>query len=903
MGTTRDTLGKADDGGVTLGIDRPRTYNDLNEHEKKRFDADIRATNIVLQGLPKDIYKLINQNTEAKAIWDNMSPGENITDYYVRFHKLVNDMKNIRMTMPNIQLNSKFVNNMTSKATLPQTNNQLRTSSNTRNQETMQDGSVVIQNVQERQNQWNFARGTSAAGNGNAHNRVGNENRAVLDEEELLFLADEQTNTYDADVDDQPVHDMAQNNPNIFQADDCDAFDSDIDDEPTAQTIFMENLSSAVSSLQQAVPSDASILSEHNEESVVPSGASFVQYDDYMMHENSAYVLDDSFTTTLNICKDQRITPMGITEGERGFEQTKRCYLTEPLESQNFQLQDTINKLQKENNYFQAENSKIKQNYKDLYDSIKIIRATHIEKITSLLNEIETLKTQVKGKIPVIPNENLIPTVSVCNKYAIDVEPIPPSQRNNKNVQQGHLNRLKDTLDTLCEIVEEARKNVIASCPNTVNKRDRYNASTHAKRNKHVTFIEPLKTSLNNTSTQVKQPNEPKINVPVIPSTEVNSVTKASRSPPRSNTKIHRTLTAKGGHKKNVKAHLRNNKSDLHKKNCVESSISFKRAVVNSNSNSHYKTCNKCMISFNHDECVAKFLKSSNKSLVKKIWRVKQVKQTWQPTWKVFTKIVLWYLDSGYSKHMTGDRSRLKNFVKIFIGTVRFENDHFRAIMGYRDYVIGDSVIPRVYYVEELGHNLFSVGTRGTNLYTIFVEDMMRSSPICLLSKASKNKSWLWHLRWNHLNFGTINDLARKDLVCGLPRLKFEKDHLCSACQLGKSKKYAHKPKTVNTIMEVLHTLHIDLCGPMRVQSINEKKYILITVNDYSRLIRTDNGTEFVNRHLIQYFESVGISHQKSVPRTPQQKVRILGKLQAKADIGFFVGYAPDRKGYQIYNK
>nr|GEW20920.1 protein FAR1-related sequence 5 [Tanacetum cinerariifolium] len=157
------------------------------------------------------------------------------------------------------------------------------------------------------------------------------------------------------------------------------------------------------------------------------------------------------------------------------------------------------------------------------------------------------------------------------------------------------------------------------------------------------------------------------------------------------------------------------------------------------------------------------------------------------------------------------DRSRLKNFVKTFIGIVRFGNDHFGAIIGYEDYVICDSVISRVYYVEGLGHNLFSVGqfcesdlevafrkhscyvldidgvelikgSRSFNLYTISIKDMLKSSPICLLSKASKNKSWLWHRRLNHLNFGTINDLARKDLVRGLPRLKFEKDHLCSAC-------------------------------------------------------------------------------------------------------------------------
>ncbi|GJX78613.1 retrovirus-related pol polyprotein from transposon TNT 1-94 [Tanacetum coccineum] len=167
-------------------------------------------------------------------------------------------------------------------------------------------------------------------------------------------------------------------------------------------------------------------------------------------------------------------------------------------------------------------------------------------------------------------------------------------------------------------------------------------------------------------------------------------------------------------------------------------------------------------------------------------------------------------------------------------------------------------------------------GSRSTNLYTISIDDMMKSSPICLLSKASK----------------------------GLPRLKFEKDHLCSACQLGKSKKFSHKPKSENTNMEVLHTLHMDLCGPMRVQSIKGKKYILVIVDDYSRFtwvkflrskdetpefvinflkqiqvglnktvryIRTDNGTEFVNQVMSEYYEGVGVFHQKSVPRTPQQ--------------------------------
>ncbi|GKE20086.1 retrovirus-related pol polyprotein from transposon TNT 1-94, partial [Tanacetum coccineum] len=195
-------------------------------------------------------------------------------------------------------------------------------------------------------------------------------------------------------------------------------------------------------------------------------------------------------------------------------------------------------------------------------------------------------------------------------------------------------------------------------------------------------------------------------------------------------------------------------------------------------------------------------------------------------------------------------------------------------------------------------------GSRGSNLYTISIKYMMKSSPICLLSKASKNKSWLWHRRLNHLNFGTINDLAKKDLVRGLPRLKFEKYYLCSACQLGKRKKYTHTPKTENTNLEVLNTLYMDLCVPMRAQTFNGKKYILVIVDDYFRFtwvkflrkkdetlefvinflkqiqvglnktvryIRTDNGTEFVNQVLTKYYESVSIFHQKSIPRTPQQ--------------------------------
>nr|GEV20618.1 hypothetical protein [Tanacetum cinerariifolium] len=145
---------------------------------------------------------------------------------------------------------------------------------------------------------------------------------------------------------------------------------------------------------------------------------------------------------------------------------------------------------------------------------------------------------------------------------------------------------------------------------------------------------------------------------------------------------------------------------------------------------------------------------------------------------------------------------------------------------------------------------------------------------------ASKTKSWLWHRRLSHPNFGAINHLAIQGLVRGLSKLKFEKDHLCSACAMGKSKKKPHKPKSKDTNQEKLYLLHMDLCGTMRVTSINGKKHILIIVDDYSRFtwikcLRTDNGTEFVNQTLHEYYEHVGISHETYVSRSPQQNIVI----------------------------
>nr|GEX17966.1 integrase, catalytic region, zinc finger, CCHC-type, peptidase aspartic, catalytic [Tanacetum cinerariifolium] len=126
-------------------------------------------------------------------------------------------------------------------------------------------------------------------------------------------------------------------------------------------------------------------------------------------------------------------------------------------------------------------------------------------------------------------------------------------------------------------------------------------------------------------------------------------------------------------------------------------------------------------------------------------------------------------------------------------------------------------------------------GDHSSNLYTIALNEIASNSLNCLLEKASSSQSWLWHQRLSHLNFAIINNLVKNNLVWGLPKMKFEKDHLCSACEQMKIHQKHHKSKTAFASNQTLYLLHMDLCGPIRVESINGKRYVLVGVDDFSR--------------------------------------------------------------------
>nr|GEY64742.1 integrase, catalytic region, zinc finger, CCHC-type, peptidase aspartic, catalytic [Tanacetum cinerariifolium] len=306
-------------------------------------------------------------------------------------------------------------------------------------------------------------------------------------------------------------------------------------------------------------------------------------------------------------------------------------------------------------------------------------------------------------------------------------------------------------------------------------------------------------------------------------------------------------------------------------------------------------------------------------------------------------KIVLFIVDSGCLKHMTENLKLLINFVEKFLSTVKFGNDQIAPILGYRDLVQGAVTIKRVYYVEGLNHNLFSIGqfcdadlevafqkstcyirdlkgndlltcSRGTDLYSITLQDSTSPNPICLMAKAKSSQAWLWHRRLSYLNFDTINLLSKNDIVIGLPKLKFVKDHLCSSWILHQTS-VARTPEQNSvvkrqnrTLVEAARTMLSVANVPLFFWAeaiatsyftqnrsfviprhektpyhiINDQKpskdetfEVLIDflrlvqkgLHAQVRTVRTDKGTEFLNKTLHEYFSQEDYVNSDPAPQ------------------------------------
>ncbi|GKD16306.1 hypothetical protein Tco_1205464 [Tanacetum coccineum] len=579
MGTFIQTPAEETEGALQPGPERARVFTDLSAEEKERYKADIRATNILLQGIPKDIYTLINHYTDAKDIWDNVKmilegseltkddresqlydefehfhqiKGETIHVYYVRFTKLINDMRNIKMTMPRMQLNSKFVNNMlpewsrfitevklnrglkesnfdqlyaylkqhevhasenrmmmerfiqptndplalvsnasvqqyptqssmspqssnepspadnfqldsgssstdnliesltntlvlltqSYKSHLPQTNNQLRTSSNARNKATVQDGRVVVQDVRGRYNannqgrpfQRNNARGNVVARNAGGQNRGGNVNPGQAKPIKERF--DTQRGSLD----------------HVFEADQLDAFDSDVDEAPTTHTMFMANLTSedpifneAGTSYDSDIPFEVqdhdnyhdSVYEHHDvhemqnniqQDYVVDSEADYtsdsniISYDQYV-EDNAEHVVQSNVSSVQNDALRSIIDEMHEEGVQSRIVNKQDRVVKDSLNSELARYKELVGEYEKRAKF------ELTEREQKIDEQMRIIISDRNRKETSLKSELHTVQMQLR---------------SILDQYKSKTEEVTILKKDFKQTEDKHLEEFLD---------------------------------------------------------------------------------------------------------------------------------------------------------------------------------------------------------------------------------------------------------------------------------------------------------------------------------------------------------------------------------------------------------------------------------------------------------------------------
>ncbi|GJW06291.1 retrovirus-related pol polyprotein from transposon TNT 1-94 [Tanacetum coccineum] len=264
-----------------------------------------------------------------------------------------------------------------------------------------------------------------------------------------------------------------------------------------------------------------------------------------------------------------------------------------------------------------------------------------------------------------------------------------------------------------------------------------------------------------------------------------------------------------------------------------------------------------------------------------------------------YLKRSVWYPDSGCSRHMTGVKQYLHRYSKESSLKVVFGDNSLGDTEGY-----GSVNCNGITFIKGTIFNkkdeIVLIAPRRRDVYVIEMSSYNTDSNAFFYAKASPSVNWLWHKRLSHLNFKTINNLSKYNLVSGLPSLTFSKDKNCSACEKGKHYRATFKTKRSFSINKCLHLLHMDLFGPVKPQTISHNKYILVIVDEYSRytwvfclkkksdaadcimsFIRkmenlndtkvSDNGIEFINHTLEALCDEKGISQNFSSPCTPKK--------------------------------
>ncbi|GJU09898.1 retrovirus-related pol polyprotein from transposon TNT 1-94 [Tanacetum coccineum] len=996
---------------VENGVTRPKKYSELSATEALQADCDIKATNIILQGLPPEVYALVSNHKVAKELWERIQllmqgtsltkqerecklydefdkfaykKGESLREFYLRFSLLLNDMNIYNMKLEQFQVNTKFLNTLPPEWSKFMTDVKLVRDLHTTN----------IDQLHAYLGQHEFHANEVRL----MHERNSDPLALVATHQMTQSPYQTHQNSYQ-NTQFQPQVSSYQNTQvqNVFYQ-----MEQAVEQHRVESKTFKVKMNQALNENERLLEQ---VMSKDIVNLIVNSSMDFASMNVHECEkclkletelqkdfvEKEIYdKLFKRFTTLEKHCislevdtqlnqenfqMDNSISNQSAPSFDQLFElnelkaqsQEKDMDLEE-FETINIELDHRVTKLI-------AENEHLKQTYKQLYDSIKPARVRSKEQCADLTNQVNLKSVEISDLNACLQEKVLVITTlkdelrklkgkDLANNEVthhpsdpeINTEPITPKLLNKRSAHSAYIKHTQEeaavlrdlvdhikanypldpTLESACKytkLIQELLSKISKTCPSINNSGEQLVAVTPMNKVKRVRFTEPV-TSSRNTITKKASTSNLASNKPMLSSTGVKPSTSASGSQPSGNTKKDKILQTQSSTQMNkVEAHPRKVKSSLKNKDHVvapKGTAHVQHSKLNANSELKCVKCNGCMLSDNHDLCVLDYINNVNARAKSKSAKKQTKRKVWKPTRKMFTTIrYIWRptsrtfiivrnvcpltritttTEAPLRKPVVLDNETSKpaviQIVLWYFGTVKFGNDHVAKILGYGDYQIGNVTILRVYYVEGLRHNLFSVGQFcDLNLevafrqHTCFIRNL---EGVYLLTGSQGNN--LYTLSLGNMMASSL--ISRHGVVRGLPKLKFEKDHLCSACAMGKSKKKPHKPKSKDTNQEKLYLLYMDLCGPMRVASVNGKKYIIVIVDDYLRFtwvkflrskdeapdfiikflkmiqlrlkvpvrrIKTDNGTEFVNQTLREYYEKVGISHETFVARSPQQ--------------------------------
>nr|GEW56991.1 hypothetical protein [Tanacetum cinerariifolium] len=745
------------------GVIRTKKYAELSAAKKIQADCDIKATNIILQGHPADIYLLVNHHKVAKDLWERVqllmqgfvvpvfSPGDDLVSCLNKAMAFLTAVDSSRGDRGKI---------------------------------------ILVLRIR-------------------AMLRVQGETLQV-DRHELL-------NATTAKILGIPAGQAQTIIPHnaAFQTRELDTYNSDCDDLSNEQAVLMANISNYGSDVISEIPNSKTCLNDMDNQSVhalqdfeQSPVMDFIDnkkvqrlkptlYDGIVIFEKHVAipVIDDEETLILEDesrskmsekAKDPKVIAKKISHKPIDYEKLnrltddfgKRFTPQQELSAEhafwlcisNPTIEYSLPPVRVERSEsclnLDAEFSKSKKAYNDL-----------LKKYSQLEKHYISLEVSMQLKQEVFQNDESCDYQNAPEILEYFKNNALKAQLKDKDTT---IYKLKDTIKCLRktnkeEIVDHDRCDLV-----TINEELENSVAKLHSENERVkcsTSASGSKPSGNTKNNRISQPSS---------SNKINKVEDQPRS-----------IKTRQNNKNRVKKlkcddHVMQSMSNENFISIIINNASVKNSVNDVKSGCLCANCGKCMIVETHHACVHLLVPKMNESQKSKSAKKHKNPNVWKPTDHVFTEvvqIVLWYLDSGCWKQMKRNRSQLMNFVSKFIGTVRFENDQIAMIM-YGDYQLGNVIISRknACSIRNLeGVDLLS-RSRDINLYIIYLDDMLKSSSVCLLSKASKTKSW-------------------------------------------EKQKSSHQPKAEETNQEKLYLLHMDLCGPMRVASINEKRNELLYIH------------------------------------------------------------------------